>query len=58
MVHTMRLLSKIMLILALVMSASVEAKVTAKSFLVTDIDGEVILEKNADQQRPIASITN
>jgi D-alanyl-D-alanine carboxypeptidase len=40
------------------MSASVEAKVTAKSFLVTDIDGEVILEKNADQQRPIASITN
>lgn len=57
MVLTMQLLSKIICVLALVMSASAEAKLTAKSFLVTDIDGEVILEKNADQVRSIASIT-
>jgi serine-type D-Ala-D-Ala endopeptidase (penicillin-binding protein 7) len=39
-------------------SVTVDAKpITAKSFLVTDIDGDVILEKNADQVRPIASIT-
>lgn len=36
---------------------SAEAKITAKSFLVTDTHGEVILEKNADQIQPIASIT-
>jgi D-alanyl-D-alanine endopeptidase (penicillin-binding protein 7) len=53
----MQLLSKIILVLALIASASAEARVTAKSFLVTDIDGDVILEKNADQVRSIASIT-
>jgi D-alanyl-D-alanine endopeptidase (penicillin-binding protein 7) len=31
--------------------------VTAKSFLVTDNKGQVILEKNADSTQPIASIT-
>lgn len=31
--------------------------ITAKSFLVSDITGEVILEKNADSVQPIASIT-
>lgn len=45
-------------ILLLLLSTAVLAKpVTAKSFLVTDIDGDVILEKNADEQRSIASIT-
>ena len=45
-------------LLLLTLTFTADAKpVTAKSFLVTDIDGEVILEKNADQQRPIASIT-
>jgi D-alanyl-D-alanine endopeptidase (penicillin-binding protein 7) len=45
------------LLLAFALTANAKSNVTAKSFLVTDIDGEVILEKNADQQRPIASIT-
>lgn len=35
----------------------VQNNITAKSFLVTDEHGEVILEKNADQVQPIASIT-
>lgn len=33
------------------------ADVTAKSYLVTDTQGQVIQEKDADQPRPIASIT-
>lgn len=45
-------------ILALLLSTAVVAKpITAKSFLVMDTKGEVILEKNADQVQPIASIT-
>jgi D-alanyl-D-alanine carboxypeptidase/D-alanyl-D-alanine endopeptidase (penicillin-binding protein 7) len=47
----------ITLLLVVALAANAKSNVTAKSFLVTDIDGEVILEKNADQQRPIASIT-
>lgn len=35
----------------------IQNNITAKSFLVTDEHGEVILEKNADQVQPIASIT-
>lgn len=31
--------------------------VTAQSFIVTEMDGTVLLEKNADSMRPIASIT-
>jgi len=31
--------------------------VTAKSYLVTDTQGQVVIEKDADQPRPIASIT-
>lgn len=31
--------------------------ITAKSYIVTEIDGSVLLEKNADEIRPIASIT-
>lgn len=41
----------------LITSSVAQATITAKSFLVTDIDGDVILEKNADQVRSIASIT-
>jgi D-alanyl-D-alanine endopeptidase (penicillin-binding protein 7) len=45
-------------ILTLVFALTVEAKpITAKSFLVTDNKGQVILEKNADRTQPIASIT-
>ena len=42
----------------LVFAVTVQAKpITAKSFLVTDNKGQVILEKNADRTQPIASIT-
>ena len=45
-------------ILALVFTLAAQAKpITAKSFLVTDNKGSVILEKNADRTQPIASIT-
>jgi D-alanyl-D-alanine endopeptidase (penicillin-binding protein 7) len=45
-------------ILALVFTLTAQAKaITAKSFLVTDNKGSVILEKNADRTQPIASIT-
>ena len=45
-------------ILTLVFSLTIQAKsITAKSFLVTDNKGQVILEKNADRTQPIASIT-
>ena len=45
-------------ILALLLSTAVVAKpITAKSFLVTDNKGTVILEKNADRTQSIASIT-
>ena len=46
------------LLLTLVIALTAEAKpITAKSFLVTDNKGTVILEKNADRTQPIASIT-
>ena len=48
---------KVILFLLVSSVAYATPNITAKSFLVTDIDGEVILEKNADQVRPIASIT-
>ena len=42
----------------LVFTLAAQAKpITAKSFLVTDNKGQVILEKNADRTQPIASIT-
>ena len=45
-------------LLALVFTLAAQAKpITAKSFLVTDNKGTVILEKNADRTQPIASIT-
>lgn len=45
-------------LLAMLWSVSVYADpITAKSFLVTDAAGTVILEKNADEVMPIASIT-
>jgi D-alanyl-D-alanine carboxypeptidase len=45
-------------LLALVFTLAAQAKpITAKSFLVTDNKGSVILEKNADRTQPIASIT-
>ena len=45
-------------ILTLVFALTAEARpITAKSFLVADNRGEVILERNADRVQPIASIT-
>lgn len=47
-----------LLLFTLVFTLTVEAKpITAKSFLVADNKGQVILEKNADRVQPIASIT-
>lgn len=49
---------RFLLLLALVFALPVKAQsITAKSFLVADNRGEVILEKNADRTQPIASIT-
>ena len=45
------------LLALLLVSSTVFADVTAKSYLVTDTQGQVINERDADQQRPIASIT-
>jgi D-alanyl-D-alanine carboxypeptidase len=51
-------MNKVLFFLLFFIYASVEAKpITAKSFLVTDNKGTVILEKNADRTQPIASIT-
>lgn len=51
----------ITLIFGLTLSASIQAmtvsEITAKSFMVADSMGEVILERNADAVQPIASIT-
>ena len=45
-------------ILTLVFALTAEARpITAKSFLVADNRGEVILDRNADRVQPIASIT-
>jgi D-alanyl-D-alanine endopeptidase (penicillin-binding protein 7) len=49
---------KYVLLITLLLSSNCLAKpVTAKSYIVTDLTGDVILEKNADQVRSIASIT-
>ena len=46
------------LLLTLAFALTAESKpITAKSFLVADNRGQVILEKNADRVQPIASIT-
>lgn len=46
------------ILLALIWSGVVQADpITAKSFIVTDSSGEVIVERNADSVVPIASIT-
>ena len=51
-------MKKFILLSSLLLCLTAEAKpITAKSFLVTDTHGEVILEKNADRVQPIASIT-
>jgi len=48
----------VILLLTLVFALTAQSKpITAKSFLVTDNKGTVILEKNADRTQPIASIT-
>ena len=54
MVLTMLRLSSLLLLLA---SVTEQADVTAKSYLVTDTQGQVVVEREADQPRPIASIT-
>ena len=47
-----------LLLLTLIFGLTAEAKpITAKSFLVADNRGQIILEKNADRVQPIASIT-
>jgi D-alanyl-D-alanine endopeptidase (penicillin-binding protein 7) len=49
---------RFLLLIALVFALPVKAQpITAKSFLVADNQGQVILEKNADRTQPIASIT-
>ena len=53
MVHIMRLVSSLFLLLFCLTANAV----TAKSYLVTDTQGQVVIEQNADTPRPIASIT-
>ena len=49
--------NKLLLILSL-LALTAEAKpITAQSYLVTDTHGQTVVEQNADQRRPIASIT-
>lgn len=51
-------MNKLLLLLLMFFSLTLNAKpITAKSFLVTDNKGTVILEKNADRTQSIASIT-
>ena len=49
--------NKLIYLLLLLLSFNARANVTAKSYLVTDTHGQVVVEHDADQQRPIASIT-
>jgi D-alanyl-D-alanine carboxypeptidase len=49
---------RFLLLITLIFALPVKAQpITAKSFLVADNQGQVILEKNADRTQPIASIT-
>lgn len=48
---------KYLTLLGLLFCLNAQADVTAKSYIVTDTQGQVLQEKDADQQRPIASIT-
>ena len=51
-------MNKILFLFLIFFSLTTQAKpITAKSFLVADNRGQVILEKNADRTQPIASIT-
>jgi len=51
-------MNKILFFIVLFWSCVISAKpISAKSFLVTDNKGTVILERNADRTQPIASIT-
>jgi len=50
-------MNKIIFFLLVSFAVTVQAGVTAKSYLVTDTQGQVVIEKDADQPRPIASIT-
>jgi len=45
------------LFVLLLITVNAYADVTAKSYLVTDTQGQVVVERDADQPRPIASIT-
>jgi D-alanyl-D-alanine endopeptidase (penicillin-binding protein 7) len=45
------------LIVALLLFSSMAYSMSARSYLVMEMDGKVILEKNPDELRPIASIT-
>ena len=46
-----------LLYILLLLSSTAFADVTAKSYLVADTQGQVVTERDADKQRPIASIT-
>jgi len=51
-------MNKLLILFFLIINSTVDAgPITAKSFLVTDNKGTVILEKNADRTQSIASIT-
>lgn len=47
----------VILVLTLVFALAARAGVTAQSYLVTDTQGQVLVEREADTARPIASIT-
>jgi len=51
------MLSKLLAIAALSVALHANADVTAKAYIITDMEGHVLLEKNADEVRSIASIT-
>ena len=50
-------IAPIIVLVLLLLSHEAFANITAKSYLVTDTQGQVVIEQNADIPRPIASIT-
>lgn len=47
----------LLLMLFTLLSSQARAAITAEAFIVMDLYGEVIMQKNALEERPIASIT-
>ena len=51
-------MNRFFILLSMLLAFAAEAApITAKSYIVTDTQGQVVAEQNADQPRPIASIT-